>query len=82
MSSHQGNAQKTDPQAVEIEGRLLDDIVGAGSEPISFTTYQDFINASTHYKDEIDKYGLDSPQASIANARLEEVRSRLHPMDK
>jgi len=82
MSSHQGNVPKTDPQAVEMEGRLLDDIVGAGSEPCSFTTSQDLINASTHYKDEIDKHGLDSPEASIAKARLKDVRSGLHSMDK
>jgi hypothetical protein len=82
MSSHQGNAPKTDPQAVEMEGRLLDDIVGAGSEPCSFTTYQDVIDATTHYKDEIDKHGRTSTEAGIANARLEDVRSRLHPMDK
>jgi hypothetical protein len=82
MSSDQGNAQKAGPQAVEMEGRLLDDIVGAGSEPISFTTYQDRIDASTRHKDAIDQFGPDSPQARDTRARLDDVTSRLHPMDR
>ena len=82
MSSHQGNAPKAGSQAVEMKGGLLDDIVGAGSEPISFTTYQDTIDASTRHKDAIDQFGLDSPQARDTKARLDDVTSRLHPMDR
>jgi hypothetical protein len=82
MSSHQGKDNKAVPQGVEMEDRLLDDIVGAESEPIHFTTKEDFLDASTHYVNECKEHGSDSPEASIANARREEVRSRLHPMDK
>ena len=82
MSSHQGNAREAGPRADRMEERLLDDIVGAGSEPISFTTYQDRIDASTRYKDAIDQFGPDSPQARDTKARLDDVTSRLHPMDR
>lgn len=82
MSSHQGNAPKAGSQAVGMEEGLLDDMVGAGSEPVRFTTYQDRINASTLYKDAIDQFGADSPQARDTKARLDDVTSRLHPMDR
>jgi len=82
MSSHQDDAAKTGAQSVEIGGRLLDDIVGAGSEPISFTIYQDRIDASTGLKYAVDQFGSDSPQARAAEARLKDVISRLHPMDR
>ena len=82
MSSHQANEQKTHPHGVEIEPHLLDEVVGAASEQVTFTTYQDRINASTGYKDAIDQFGLDSPQAREKKAHLDNVISRLHPMDR
>ena len=82
MSSHQSNDQKAVPQGAEMEEHLMEDIVGAGNEPIAFATYQDFTDASTRYKDAIDEFGRNSPEALEKKACLDEVKSRLHPMDR
>lgn len=81
-SSHQGNEQKDGPQGVEMKKRLLHEIVGAGSVPIGFTIYQDRLQAETHHGDAIDLFGPDSSQARDAKAKLDDVVSRLHPMDR
>lgn len=82
MSSHRVHEQKTHLHGVEIEPHLLDEVVGAASEQVTFTTYQDRIDASTRYKDAISQFGLDSTQARNEKARLDDVISRLHPMDR
>lgn len=82
MSTHQGNKEKADPQNVEMQEHSLNDIVGAGSEPVSFATYQDYIDASTSYKDAIDQFGVESPQALEKKARFDDTYSRLYPTDK
>lgn len=76
MSRYQGNEQKTGPRDVEMEERLLDDIVGAGSEPVTFTILQDVIQASICHGETITKYGPDSPEALEKKAVLKDVISR------
>ena len=82
MSSLQGNEQKVVPQGIEMEERLLDDIVGAESLPVGFTIYQDRVQAAIYHKDAIALFGPDSSQARDAKAKLDDVISRLHPMDR
>ena len=81
MSRYQGNEHKAGPLDVEMEKHLLDDIVGAGSDPVTFTIYQDFIQAKMCHDETIKKYGADSPEALEKKARLDDVKSRLHLMD-
>ncbi len=69
-SSHQGNEQKDGPQGVELEKRLLHEIVGAGSVPIGFTIYQGRVQAETHHRDAIDLFDADSSQARDAKTKL------------
>ena len=82
MSRYQGNEQRAGQRDVEMEKRLLDDIVGAGSELVTFTIRQDFIQAKTCYEETIKNCGLNSPEALEKKARLDDVISRLHPMDR
>ena len=82
MSSHQCNEQKAVPQGVEMEDRLLADIVGAESVPVGFTIYQDQLQAENDYRAKIVEYGADSSEARAAKAKLDDVISRLHPIDR
>ena len=42
---------------------------------------QDFIQAEICYEETITDYGPNSPEALEKKARLDDVISRLHPMD-
>ncbi|MFS0756065.1 hypothetical protein ABC383_15385 [Noviherbaspirillum sp. 1P10PC] len=81
MSKHHGIGQKAVPQDVRMTELLLDDVVGAGNEPL-IISFSDTLEARERVRYACEEFGSESEEAMKQKKLLADMVSRLPPIDR